>query len=110
MASGGRRGERHVALLEKRGRFTVARPLFEPGEQVAMGRKIRFRERQIAWVEFRGGRARLLRDLGRADNATDVSEALALERLKRRGFSGAIEAEAEAAALAQGRVQGLAGS
>jgi ribonuclease R len=100
MASGGRRGERHVALLEKRGRFTVARPLFEPGEQVAMDRKIRFRERQIAWVEFRGGRARLLRDLGRADNATDVCEALALERLKRRGFSGAIEAEAEAAALA----------
>ncbi|MEX0619984.1 MAG: RNB domain-containing ribonuclease [Solirubrobacterales bacterium] len=65
-----------------------------------MDRKIRFRERQIAWVEFRGGRARLLQDLGRVDNATDVCEALALERLKRRGFSGAIEAEAEAAALA----------
>lgn len=93
------RGERHVAVLERKGRFTVARPLFERGEQVAMDRKIRFREQQIAWVEFRGGRARLLRDLGRADNATDVCEALALERLKRRGFSGAIEAEAEAAAL-----------
>jgi ribonuclease R len=89
-----------VALLGRRGRFTVAKPLFEPGEQVALDRKTRFREGQIAWVEFRGGRARLLRDLGRVDNATDVCEALALERLKRRGFSGATEAEAEAAALA----------
>jgi ribonuclease R len=96
----GRAGERHVAVLGRRGRFTVAKPLFEPGEQVALDRKARAREGQIAWVEFRGGRARLLRDLGRIDNATDVCEALALERLKRRGFSGAIEAEAEAAALA----------
>ena len=101
MASRGRgRGrERHVALLGRRGRFTVAKPLFEPGEQVALDRKVPYREGQIAWVEFRGGRARLLRDLGRVDNATDVCEALALERLKRRGFSGATEAEAEAAAL-----------
>lgn len=77
----------------------MAKPLFEPGEQVALDRKVRYREGQIAWVEFRGGRARLLRDLGRVDNATDVCEALALERLKRRGFSGATEAEAESAAL-----------
>jgi len=101
VAAGGRDrgGERHVALLGRRGRFAVAKPLFEPGEQVALDRKVRSREGQIAWVEFRGGRARLLKDLGRVDNATDVCEALALERLKRRGFSGAIEAEAEAAAL-----------
>ncbi len=104
MASSGGRGrrrpgERHVALLSRRGRFTVAKPLFEPGEQVALDRKTRIREGQIAWVEFRGGRARLLRELGRVDNARDVCEALALERLRRRGFTGAIEAEAEAAAL-----------
>lgn len=94
----GRPGERHVALLGRRGRFAVARPLFEPGDQVALDRKTRNAEGRIAWVEFRGGRARLLRDLGRVDNARDVCEALALERLRRRGFSGAIEAEAEAAA------------
>ncbi len=94
----GRSGERHVALLGRRGRFAVAKPLFEPGDQVALDRKARNAEGRIAWVEFRGGRARLLRDLGRVDNARDVCEALALERLQRRGFSGAIEAEAEAAA------------
>ena len=86
-----------MALLSRRGRFTVAKPLFEPGEQVALDRKTRTREGQIAWVEFRSDRARLLRDLGRIDNARDVCEALALERLGRRGFTGAIEAEAEAA-------------
>jgi ribonuclease R len=94
----GRPGERHVAVLGRRGRFTVAKPLFERGEQAALDRKVRSREGQIAWVEFRGGRARLLRDLGRVDNARDVCEAFALERLRRRGFSGAIESEAEAAA------------
>lgn len=91
-------GQRHVALLGRRGRFTVARPLFEPGEQVALDRKMKAREGQIAWVEFRGGRARFIRGLGRVDNARDVCEALALERLRHRGFPKAIEAEAEAAA------------
>ena len=95
-----RAGERHVAALGRRGRFSVARPLFEPGEQVALDRRARAAEGRIAWVEFRGGRARLLRELGRIDNARDVCEALALERLRRRGFSGAIESEAEAAAAA----------
>jgi ribonuclease R len=99
-AAGGRGGpaERHVALLERRGRFAVARPLFERGEQVALDRKVRAAEGQIAWVEFRGGRGRLIRQLGRADNARDVSEALVLERLGRRGFPKKVEAEAEVAA------------
>ncbi len=93
-------GERHVAVLGRRGRFTVAKPLFEPGEQVGLDRKVKAREGQIAWVEFRGGRARLIRNLGQVDNARDVCEALALERLRHRGFPKAIEAEAEAAAAA----------
>jgi ribonuclease R len=96
----GRAGDRHVAVLGRRGRFTVARPLFEPGEQVALDRKVKGGEGRIAWVEFRGGRARLLKNLGRIDNARDVCEALALERLRRRGFSGAIESEAESVAAA----------
>src|SRR5690606_18509710 len=50
------------------------------------------------WVEFGSGRARLIRDLGRIDNARDVCEALTLERLGRRGFSRAIEEAAETAA------------
>lgn len=92
------KGRRQVALLERKGRFTSARPLFEPGQAIALERKARAREGQIAWVEFGAGRARLLRDLGRIDNARDVCEALALDRLGRRGFSRRIEDAAEQAA------------
>ena len=91
-------GLRKVALLERKGRFTSARPLFERGKAIALDRKARTREGQIAWVEFGAGRARLLRDLGLIDNARDVSEALTLERLGRRGFSRAVEEAAEKAA------------
>lgn len=88
-------GRRQVALLERKGRFTSAVPLFERGQAVALERRERTREGQIAWVEFGAGRARLLRDLGRIDVARDVCEALALERLGRRGFPRRIEDEAE---------------
>ena len=91
----GKRGERHVAALEKRGRFAVVKPIFEPGEQVPLDRKTRVRENQIVWAEFRGGRARIIKNLGRLDNARDVCEALALERLGRRGFSKSLELAAE---------------
>lgn len=96
---GNPRGPGKVALLTRKGRFTSARPLFERGQAVALERKARTREGQIAWVEFGPGRARLLRDLGRADNARDVCEALTLERLGRRGFPRAVEEAAEAAAV-----------
>ncbi len=92
------RGVRKVALLERKGRFTSARPLFDRGEVTALERKVRTREGQIAWVEFGPGRSRLIRDLGRIDNARDVSEALTLERLGHRGFSRAIEETAESVA------------
>ncbi len=91
-------GSFHVALLEKRGKFTVARPIFEPGDQVSLDRKVRYREGQIILAEIRGGRARFVKDLGRIDNVRDVCEALAAERLGRRGFSPKVEAEAEYAA------------
>ncbi len=92
------RAPRRVALLERKGRFTSARPLFERGQSLALDRKARTRENQIAWVEFGRGRARLIRDLGRADNARDVCEALALDRLGRRGFPRVVEEAAETAA------------
>ncbi len=98
---GGRRrprGSLHVALLDRRGKFTVAKPAFEPGDQVTLDRKHRFSAGQMIWAELAGGRARLVRELGRSDNARDVCEALTLERLRRRGFSEAIEVEAERAA------------
>ena len=91
----GKRGERHVAALEKRGRFAVVKRIFESGEQVPLDRKTRVRENQIVWAEFSRGRARIIKNLGRLDNARDVCEALALERLGRRGFSKSLEAAAE---------------
>ncbi len=97
--SGGRApGEFHIALLEKRGRFTVAKPLFEPGGQVNLDRKVRSKPGQMVLAEFRGGRARIVKEMGDIGNATDVCEALASERLGRRGFAPKIETEAEAAA------------
>lgn len=90
-------GTFRVVLLEKRGKFTVGRPIFEPGDQVSLDRKVRHRQGQIILAEFAGGRARFVKDLGRIDNATDVCEALAAERLGRRGFSKKAEAEAERA-------------
>ena len=96
--TGAKPGARKVALLERKGRFTSAVPLFERGQAIALDRKTRTREGQIGWVEFGAGRARLVRDLGRIDNARDVSEALTLERLGRRGFSKAVEDAAESAA------------
>ena len=91
----GKGGERHVAALEKRGRFAVVKRIFESGEQVPLDRKTRVRENQIVWAEFSRGRARIIKNLGRLDNARDVCEALALERLGRRGFSKSLEAAAE---------------
>ena len=84
-------GSFRVALLEKRGKFTVARPIFEPGDQVSFDRKVRYQPAQIILAEIRGGRARFVKDLGRIDNARDVCEALAAERLGRRGFSPKLE-------------------
>jgi len=96
--SGAGPGVRKVALLERKGRFTSAVPLFERGQAIALDRKTRTREGQIGWVEFGSGRARLIRDLGRIDNARDVCEALTLERLGRRGFPKVIEEAADMAA------------
>lgn len=70
-----------------------------PGDQVALDRKVRSRPGQIVLAEFGGGRARMVKDLGRIDNATDVCEAFAAEKLGRRGFAKGLEAEAEHASL-----------
>jgi ribonuclease R len=94
-----------VAMLGRKGRFAVAEPLFERGPQIPLDRKTRTRTDQIAWVEIRGGKARVIRDLGSATNARDVCEALALERLGRRGFPAKVEAEAEAAAADPGAME-----
>lgn len=88
------RGETRVVVVSKRGRFLVAEPLFEPGERLTLagGRKVK--PGQLALVEAAGGRARVVRELGRPDAALDVVEAMLLERGVRRGFGKSLQAEA----------------
>jgi ribonuclease R len=84
-----------VAVLEKRGRFLVAEPVFGPGPRTAV-------ERGGAGagdlVLVGGGKrgARVLRRLGRPDRARDVVEGLMLDRGLHRVYSRAASAEAEA--------------
>jgi ribonuclease R len=97
---GGRRPGRRleepiVAVLEKRGRFLVAEPIFGPGPRPAV-------ERGGAGVGdlvlVGGGKrgARVLRRIGRPDRARDVVEGLMLDRGLRRSYPRAATAEAEA--------------
>jgi ribonuclease R len=84
-----------VAVLEKKGRFLVAEPLFGQGPRTAV-------ERGGAGVGdlvlVGGGKrgARVLRRLGRPDRARDVLEGLMLDRGLRRAYPRAASAEAEA--------------
>jgi ribonuclease R len=94
---------RRVATFERRGRFTIAEPLFERGPRVTLGRgSIRVDPGDIALVDFRPGGARALRALGSAERARDVVAALLWDRGMDRGFAAALESEAgEAAAVAR---------
>ena len=90
--------ETQVAVIAKRGRFLVGEPLFERGERVSLGGGRRIKPGRMALLQLRGGKAKVLRELGRPDKAADVVEALLAERGVRRGFSAAVEAEAGGAA------------
>jgi ribonuclease R len=85
-----------VALLERRGRFLVATPFFEP----ARGRNITVERHAKAGpgdlVELRerrrgGGRAQVARVLGKPDNTRVVIEALMLDRGLQRRFPPGVE-------------------
>jgi ribonuclease R len=100
-ARGGRRRghlERRVATTERRGRFLVAEPLFEPGRRVALDRRDRISEARMVLVEVGPGKARVVRELGSPRRARDVVEALLWERLGGRGFADRVEREAAQAA------------
>jgi ribonuclease R len=98
-------GPAFPAVLERRGRFTVARELFargtggvqltvSPGSSGArVGDLVLVRLRPSR----RGGRAEVVRRLGRPDVARDVIEALMLDRGLARGFDPAVEREAREA-------------
>jgi ribonuclease R len=107
-----------VAVLERRGRFLTAEPLFprrDPGggagrgrgsERVVLGSPgshrggVRAGAGDLVLLQppARRSGARVLRVLGRPDVASDVIEALMLDRGLSRGFADGIEREARAAA------------
>jgi ribonuclease R len=86
-----------VAVLEKRGRFLVAEPLFGSGPRTAVERG-GAGEGDLVLVGSGKRGARVLRRLGRPDVARDVLEGLMLDRGLRRSYSRAATAAAEAAA------------
>jgi ribonuclease R len=85
-----------VAVLEKRGRFLVAEPLFGRGPRAAVEpRGAGVGELVLVGAGKRG--ARVVRRLGRPDRARDVLEGLMLDRGLHRAYSRAASQEAEGA-------------
>ncbi len=97
-----------VGVLEQRGRFVTVAPFFDRGRSVAVERS---REARIGdLVVARPGRtpkqqAKVVRVLGRPDNARAVIEALMLDRGLARRFDPAVERAAKVARDAGGEVE-----
>jgi ribonuclease R len=85
-----------VAVLERRGRFLVAEPLFEVGPRTAVDRK-GAGEGDLVLVGSGKRGARVVRRIGRPDVARDVIEGLMLSRGLHRAYGRAATAEAESA-------------
>jgi ribonuclease R len=86
-----------VAVLERRGRFLVAEPLFGRGPRTAVERG-GADEGDLVLVGAGKRGARVVRKLGRPDVARDVLEGLMLDRGLHRSYGRAAAAEAEGAA------------
>ncbi|MGD0196729.1 MAG: RNB domain-containing ribonuclease [Solirubrobacteraceae bacterium] len=110
-----------AAVLERRGRFIVARELFarergagparSQGQLTVDPARSRSREGDLVFVRIaagrRGGRPEIERRIGRPDIARDVIEALMLERGLRRRFDPAVEREAREATGSAGERRDL---
>ncbi len=92
-----------VCVVERRGKFSVAEPIFEPGPQLPLRKgPVRPTTGEMVLVEADDGGARPVRELGSPKVARDVVEALLAEKGIERGFRPAVETEAnEAAAIAR---------
>ena len=91
-----RQGPPLVAVLSKRGRFTVAEPVFERGRRITLdgGRRPGAGVGDLVLLGWAKRGPRVVRSLGRPDVARDVLEALMLDRGLRRAFPRAVEDEA----------------
>jgi ribonuclease R len=88
-----------VAVLEKRGRFLVAEPLFFRGPRVAVDARGKVRADQGDLVVVGQGKrgARVTKALGKPHVARDVLEGLMLDRGLHRAYARSATAEAERA-------------
>jgi len=92
-----------VATVERRGRFSVAEPLFDRGPQASLARgPVDVRPGELALVDFGPGGARALRTLGSAQRPSDVVAALLWDREGRRGFPPQLEDESRDSAATAG--------
>jgi ribonuclease R len=92
-----------VCVVERRGKFRVAEPIFEPGPQLPLRKgEVRPAAGELVLVEVERDGARPLRELGSPKVARDVVEALLADRGVERGFRPTVETEAnEAQAIAR---------
>ncbi|HZA90518.1 MAG TPA: RNB domain-containing ribonuclease [Solirubrobacterales bacterium] len=98
---------RRVVVIARRGRFAVARPLFEPGPQIGLAKgSADVKPGRMALAEIGRRGARILRTLGSPKRARDVVEALMLDRGLNRGFRDRVRAEATEAATSAGEHPG----
>jgi ribonuclease R len=87
-----------VAVLERRGRFLLGEPLFERGNGLPVERDQRAKVGDLVLLRphLRGrGAAKVVRVIGRPDNARAVIEAVMLDRGLARRFDPAVEREAK---------------
>jgi ribonuclease R len=90
---------RHVAVVEKSGRFRAVEFMFERGPRVALVRgSVDAGPGRMVLADFGRGGAKAVRDLGSAKRAADVAAALLWEAGLERGFRPELEAEARDAA------------
>jgi ribonuclease R len=83
-----------VGLLASRGRFLVGEPFFEKGGRLTVERSRDAAPGRLALLapaSARGGRAKVVRMLGRPEVARDVIEALMLHRGLSRRFPAGVE-------------------
>jgi ribonuclease R len=88
-----------VAVLERRGRFLLGEPFFDRGRAMPVERDHRARVGDLVLLRpgARGrGSAKVIRVIGKPDNASAVIEALMLHRGLVRRFDPAVEREAKA--------------
>jgi ribonuclease R len=85
-----------VCVLTRRGRLTVAEPLFQPGDRISLPGRALADGRVGDIVLVGGGKrgARVVRRIGRPTIARDVLEALMLDQGLRRSFPRRVEEEA----------------